>query len=318
MAVKDINKNLIGTDSKGKNGYATLRDAIKKHKTNLKKITKRDALYLVNKQMEGISETLGNLYIYMFYFAGVDPSGRVNSVEWYKNMRVNDVGAGGTPSTEGTPWCACYTSFCLNFAGITSKGHWNAALENAGTKIGLTTIVKDYTQAKTMDLISFGSHVGFAVLEDSTKPNGYKDTVHVIGGNQGDAVKLNPTRYYSKITGFARSNEYDKEISAGAFLSVLAYFEKANTKTIAERKKEIQARVKSNVTIGSALEKEVKQTRLLLGEFDGYYLGTGSDMKDFIDRFNELTTFETSLESGSIPITQNIAKAQTTSDKNTR
>lgn len=319
MAVSNISSSLIGVDSKGKNGYETLRDVIKTQK--IKKITKRDALYLINKQMEGVSETNGNLFIYMFYFAGVDPSGRVNSVEWYKGIRANDIGAGGTETTESTAWCACYTSFCLNFAGITEKGHWNAALANAGTKIGLDQTITNVSEAKTMDLVSVGSHVAFAVLEDSTKPNGYRDTLHFMGGNQGDSVKLNPKRFYGNISGFARNAEYDKEISAGDYLSVLSYFQNANLKSSDERQGKIEyiltGKIQNfgNVAAGIQDEftREVIATRKLIGE-SGFKISEPM----LRQRFEELKNFEKSLASGVLPVTQNITGKQTAKSTNTR
>lgn len=225
MAVSDINDKLIGTSSKGKNGYITLRDSIKSNKTNLTKITRRDALYLINKQMEGVSETRGNLFIYMFYFAGYN-----RSKKWYKGINPND------GSYESTPWCACYTSFCLNIAGITDKGTAAAAFKSSS--VGLSEKIYDFAQVKTMDLVSVGSHVAFAVKENPSKPNNYRDQLHFMGGNQGDKVGIGPQRWYKKPVGFARSSAYDVQISSGDFLSVLAYFQEANKKSGEERVKE--------------------------------------------------------------------------------
>lgn len=297
MAVSDINEKLITVSSKGKNGYTTLLDSIKTNKTNLKKITRRDALYLINKQMEGVTETRGNLFVYMFYFAGYN-----RSKKWYSGIVPND-----GPS-ESTPWCACYTSFCLNISGITEKGTASANFNSAS--VGLSDKITTFAQAKTMDLVSINSHVAFAVKENPNKPNNYKEQLHFFGGNQSDKVGLGPQSWYGKPVGFARSAEYDKEISSGDFLSVLAYFKEANKKTGDQRKKEINARIDKSIKINDTLEKEVRETRKLIGETEssiggGYYI---IDTK-IRERFKEFLTFEQSLLDSNLPLTQNITSS---------
>lgn len=296
MAVSDINEKLIGTNSKNKNGYITLRDSIKKNKTNLTKINRRDALYLLNKQMEGISETRGNLFIYMFYFAGYN-----RSKKWYVGIVPND------GPTESTPWCACYTSFCLNMSGITDKG--TASAKFKASSVGLSDKLTDFNQVKTMDLVSVGSHVAFAVKENPSKPNNYKEQLHLMGGNQGNKVSLGPSSWYPKPVGFARSAAYDTQISSGDYLSVLAYFYEANKKSGEQRIKEIKARTDKSVKVGDALEKEVRETRQLIGNEsyfgNGYYIGDATLRK----RFEELIVFEQSLIDSGLPLTQNITSS---------
>ena len=314
MALSDINQLLLKPTG---NGYETLRDAIKSNK--LKKITKRDALFLINKQMEGVSETRGNLYIYMYYFSCTDPGGRgANSPTWYLGVKENDDGAGGG-TNESTAWCGCYTSFALNWSGISPKGHYGS---NGQAKAHNLTQNTDFSTAKTMDLIQYGAsgagHTCFLLKEDTSNPNDYKSTkrngldlpFYQFGGNQGDSVNISRPST-KRLNGFYSNSKYDEKISSGDMLSVLAYFFNANLKTVEQRKKEINARLESNVSIGTPLEKEVRETRALIGESSdsvssGYYLGTGDDAKDFRERFKELIIFEQSLIDGDLPLTQNI------------
>ncbi len=305
MSLADINPLLLKPTG---NGYETLRDVIKSNK--LKTITKRDALFLVNKQMEGISETKGNIYIYMFYFSCV-PSGKKQkySKTWYNGVRPNDT------TKESTAWCGCYTSFAMNWSGISPNG---SAGSNGQARVHNLKQNGDYNTAKSMDLIQYGvsgkGHTGFLLKESTTNPNGYNKPYFVFGGNQSDSV--NVTTPSSKgLNGFYSNTNYDTQIDTGEFLSVLAYFVNANTKSIDERKKEISARTTPNVKIGTSLEKEVYDVRSLVNDKSkigsGYYLNEGSS-KDFVDRFKELVFFEESLESGSVPVTQNITGAKST------
>jgi hypothetical protein len=298
MAISDINEKLITVSSKGKNGYTTLLDSVKTNKTNLKKITRRDALYLINKQMEGVSETRGNLFIYMFYFAGIN-----RSKKWYSGITPND------GNTDSTPWCACYTSFCLNISGITEKGTASAKFSQAS--VGLSEKITDFSQVKTMDLVSINSHVAFAVKENPNKPNNYKEQLHFFGGNQSNKVGIGPQSWYANPVGFARNSDYNTEISSGDFLSVLSYFKEANKKTGEQRKKEINSRIDKSVKVNDTLEKEVREARKLIGETDstfggGYYI---NDTK-IRERFKELLTFEQSLLDSNLPLTQNITASK--------
>lgn len=270
MSLADINPLLL--KPKG-NGYETLRDAIKTSVKNgkpLKTITKRDALFLVNKQMEGISETRGNLYIYMFYFA-CNPKGKEvqSSPEWFKGLRPND-----TASNESTPWCACYTSFALNWSGISPHGHYGS--NNQADAHNLTQNT-DFSTAKSMDLIQYGvsgeGHTCFLLKESTENPNNYKITkrngldlpFYQVGGNQSDSVNITrPSK--PRLNGFYSNSEYEAKINSGDMLSVLAYFVNANLKTIEERKQEINARLDGNIVIGTALEKEVKEVRTLIDQ----------------------------------------------------
>ena len=316
MSLADINPKLLTPTG---NGYETLRDAI----TNgVKKITKRDALFLVNKQMEGISETRGNLYIYMFYFA-CNPAGKKTpySPTWFNGLRVNDIGAGGGDN-ESTPWCACYTSFALNWAGISPHGHYGS--NNQASTHNLTQN-GDFLTAKTGDLIQYGSsgagHTCFLLKEGTNNPNNYKTTKRngldlpffQFGGNQGDSVNITaPSR--PKLNGFYSNSEYEKEINAFDMLSVLAYFVDANLKTPQERIKEINARLDKTVTIGTALEAQVSFTitiKNFLSDItykgSGYTLSNDPNTQCFKDRFKELLVFEQSLIDSNLPLTTNIS-----------
>lgn len=308
MSLADINPKLLTPTG---NGYETLRDAI----TNgVKKITKRDALFLVNKQMEGISETRGNLYIYMFYFA-CNPSGKKTpySPTWFNGLTVNDIGAGGGDN-ESTPWCACYTSFALNWAGISPHGHYGS---NGQATAHNLTQNGDYNKAKSLDLIQYGSsgdgHTCFLLKEDLNNPNGYSKEFYQVGGNQGDSVNITPPSR-PRLNGFYSNSEYEKEINAFDMLSVLAYFVDANLKTPQERIKEINARLDKTVTIGTALETQVSLTitiKNLLSDTtykgSGYTLSNDPNTQCFKDRFKELLVFEQSLIDSNLPLTTNIS-----------
>lgn len=271
MALADINSLLL--KPKG-NGYETLRDAIKNSNGTLKQITKRDALFLINKQMEGISETRGNLYIYMFYFA-CNPAGKEkpSSPTWFKNLKVNDIGAGGGDN-ESTPWCGCYASFALNWSGISPHGHYGSNDQASAHNLTENT---DFSTAKSMDLIQYGvsgdGHTCFLLKESTEKPNNYQVTkrngldlpFYQFGGNQSDSVTISKPSA-NKLNGFYSNSEYETKINSGDMLSVLAYFVNANLKTIEERKKEINARLDGNIVLGTDLEKEVKEVRTLIGQ----------------------------------------------------
>ncbi len=308
MSLADINPALL--TPKG-NGYETLKKAILS--ANIKRITKRDALFLINKQMEGVSETRGNLYIYMFYFA-CNPAGKKTpySPTWYNGLTVNDIGAGGGDN-ESTPWCGCYTSFALNWAGISPHGHYGSNGQAGAHNLTQNT---DYNTAKSLDLIQYGAsgagHTCFLLKEDLNKPNGYRKEFYQVGGNQGDSVNITPPSK-PRLNGFYSNSEYEKEINAFDMLSVLAYFVDANLKTPQERIKEINARLDKTVTIGTALEKQVFTTISVKTIFNdssykgsGYTLSNDPNTQCFKDRFKELLVFEQSLIDSNLPLTTNI------------
>ena len=328
MSLADINPKLLTPTG---NGYETLREAIT---GGVRKITKRDALFLVNKQMEGISETRGNLYIYMFYFACAPPGKKTPySPTWFNGLKVNDVGAGGG-SNESTPWCACYTSFALNWAGISPHGHYGSNDQAATHNL---TQNGDFLTAKTGDLIQYGAsgdgHTCFLLKEDTNNPNNYKTTKRngldlpffQFGGNQGDSVNITaPSR--PRLNGFYSNSEYEKEINAFDMLSVLAYFVDANLKTPQERIKEINARLDKTVTIGTALETQVRKLIKFLAFFSisggntdyagsGYTLSNDPNTQCFKDRFKELLVFEQSLIDSNLPLTTNVTGKGGPSDK---
>lgn len=292
MAISNINKSLIKTNSKSFDGYETLKNAIKTDK--IKKITKRDAIYLLNKQMEGVSETNGNLFIYMFYWCGSK-----RSDVWYTIVVPNDGGS------ESTPWCACYISFILNFSGISNGGGMLARTIN--NVMGLTINTTDFNQAKSMDVIVYNGHTSFLCLEDEDKKNNYKKGYYQLGGNQGDTVKLSPPSNKSLLA-LSHNNSYDTEISSGFFLSVLGYFKNLNTKNGDERLKLIQSRLKKDSDQNDTISKEIGDIRQLIGESDGCYLGDNEIF--FTKKFNELLNFEKSLIKSNLPLTKNIGQQQ--------
>lgn len=324
MALSDINPKLL--EEKNKNGYEVLRDAIKKHK--ITKITKRDAVFLLNKQMEGVSETNGNLFIYMFYFSCTDPSGAVNSPVWYQKIQENDFNG-----KESTPWCACYASFILNMAGISPTGHWSSSLELFTKKHGLTTLTGNdaFNSVKSMDTVHYGNigegHVAFVTKENPNKKNNYKYAFYDFGGNQGDSVNLVPPQLKTGLAGFGTSPEYEKEINAGDFLSVLAYFVGANLKTPQERIELIKNRLDTPLKQPTTFSNEVYSTRGLINQNvnsnlsfatnappnNAYLLSNSPNTIPFRDRFKELLIFEQSLIDSGIPLTTNISGTQVAS-----
>ena len=175
-----------------------------------------------------------------------------------------------------------------------------------------------------MDLLQYGAsgngHTCFLLKEDPNNPNNYKTTKRngvdlpffQFGGNQSDSVNISKPSTPT-LNGFYSNSEYDKEINSGDMLSVLAYFVNANTKTIEERKKEINARLNKDIKIGSKLETQVRALRAALSpasfaqkKFDGYNLSDDTNTQIFKDRFEELLVFEQSLLDSNLPLTQNI------------
>lgn len=300
MAISNINDKLLLTNYKNKNGYKTLIETIEKDK--ITEISKRDVVYLVNKQMEGISETNGNLFIYMFYFFGYN-----KNIKWYNSVTANDIiGAGGTKATESTPWCGCYLSFVLNASGISGKGSANS---NGQTSAHSLKTQNDFNQAKSMDVMQFGEpgkgHTSFLVKEDETKPNGYNKPFYQFGGNQSDSVKLSkpPSPKYT-LNSFGNNDEYDKKISTGDILSLLGFLDGLNTKKETEKRKdEINARLKDDKTLGTEKEKEIKKIRKLIGEESFGLKIKDPSLQTF---FKSLITFEDSLVESNLPLTENI------------
>lgn len=298
MAISNINTKLLLTDYSNQNGYQTLKESIKKDK--ITEISKRDVVYLVNKQMEGISETNGNLFIYMFYFFGYN-----KNVKWYNSVRANDIGAGGTKATESTPWCGCYLSFVLNASGISGKGSANS---NGQTSAHSLKTQNKFKEAKSMDVMQFGKpgqgHTSFLVKEDENKPNGYNKPFYQFGGNQSDSVRLStpPSPKY-KLNSFGNNDKYDDKISTGDVLSLLGFLDGLNTKNTEERKNEINARLEDNKTLGTEIEKEIKEIRTLIGE-EG--LGLKINNTSLQTFFKSLITFEDSLVESGLPLTENI------------
>jgi len=307
MAIADINDKIRRENG---DGYETLKNAIINSKID--KINRRDGVFLLNKQFEGISETKGNLYIYMFYFSCTDPSGKANSLKWYNSVLEDD-----TVSSESTPWCACYVSFVLNMAGITATGHWSSLFRYIGEKLGLIKN-NNFNTAKSMDTVHFlrkgGGHIGFLCKEDNEIPNNYNQTIYVLGGNQGDAVKLNPQSFYGDVVQFGglppSSNE---KISSGDFLSVLSYFKDAHKKTSQERIDEITARVNEKFIIKNKSSEELKKIRLMIFEVNENSLYITD--KTLRDRFKELLIFEQSIIDGNLIVTGNISGGKKTNTK---
>ncbi|MCW8843355.1 MAG: TIGR02594 family protein [Rhodobacteraceae bacterium] len=89
---------------------------------------------------------------------------------------------------DETPWCAAFVGAVLGQAGLRGTGKLNArSYESWGEKVALE-------DAEPGDVVvfwrespeSWKGHVGFFVSEDSS------GDIHVLGGNQGDAVSVEP------------------------------------------------------------------------------------------------------------------------------
>jgi hypothetical protein len=309
MAISDINEKIRIENG---DGYETLRKAITN--SGIAKINRRDAVFLLNKQFEGISETKGNLFIYMFYFSCTDPAGKnaANSPTWYKIVIEDD-----TELRESTPWCACYVSFVLNLAGITSKGHWSSIFSRGGEYIGLTKNTS-FETAKSMDTVHFlrkgGGHVGFLCKEDKNIKNNYNESIFVLGGNQGDKVSLNPGSFYRDPVAFGTlPSSVNDNISSGDFFSVLSYFKNCYKQTSQERINELKARTDENFIIKNQASEEVRRIRALISETNQNSLYVKD--KNLRDRLKELIIFENSIIDGNLMVTGNISQSQKASSK---
>ena len=336
MAISDITKDVrIETG----NGYEALKKAINK-KSGDWRITRRDVVYLLNKQFEGFSETLGNIFIYMFYFSCMN-----HSKTWYNSVRENDGREyGPNPSLkdpdESTPWCACYTSFVLNAAGITTKG--NASSKAIADKVGLTTYNVNtddnnlnLNKIKSFDLISYKtSHVAFILKEDQNVKNNYTKKLYAMGGNQGDSVKLSPSSWFYKNksgTKFgyrwcATSNNYEAKVSAGDVLSLLSYFEGANLSTPEDRKLILNAMIKKDAPTGqinTAKTTELMDLRNKISSSAIVQERKNNNNPYFIydtsirEMMKKMITFEDSLLSGDVVTTQNVTGTPTSGNIST-
>jgi uncharacterized protein (TIGR02594 family) len=98
-------------------------------------------------------------------------------LNWAKQM-----GSGWLFKTDEVPWCGLFVGYCAFLSKVDyPKDYYRAReWEKFGTKIQLT-------DAKLGDVLVFsrqgGGHVGVYVGEDKT-------AFHVLGGNQGDTVKV--------------------------------------------------------------------------------------------------------------------------------
>lgn len=126
--------------------------------------------------------------------------------------------AGGNKSTndKATPWCAGFMSKILLDAGLESlRSLASQSYRKYGSEIGVT----DWSRVRKNDIVvvSYGGgkgHVGFFRGYDQAK-----NRVMLLGGNQGDTVKLSPFGV-SQIASIKRNwsvpAEYDKPLYVNA------------------------------------------------------------------------------------------------------
>ena len=93
---------------------------------------------------------------------------------------------------DETPWCGVFVAACMDRAGYSLPKNWMRAKDwlNWGDPLGGPVYGCVVVFGRPG-----GGHVGFAVGEDE---NG---RLLVLGGNQGDAVKISPFDY-SRVIGY--------------------------------------------------------------------------------------------------------------------
>jgi uncharacterized protein (TIGR02594 family) len=108
--------------------------------------------------------------------------------KFYKNVA-------GIRQTDDVPWCAAFVGECLQEAGLDSTRKLNAkSYLTYGTKID-TPVYGAIVVFHRGDPKGWQGHVGFVVGSDAT-------TIQVLGGNQGDRVKVESFAKGSKIAGY--------------------------------------------------------------------------------------------------------------------
>lgn len=314
MAISDINKTLRKYD--GEDGFSSLALCLK-DLPQLKGLTKRDLLYLVNKQLEGVTESTGNIFMYMIYFSCTDPAGKANTPTWYNIVKPNP---SADLRNDATHWCACYVSFALNFAGINSNGHYTAYYESMGKYCGLDPIYT-FDGGKSFDTLHLAEgHVAFLLKEDKDKPNSYDTNQYFIGGNQGqgqgnfDSVNIGGwgkpvgTKIGNYTTTLGRHPNHDTHVNVGDCLSVLEYFIEPHKRSSDERMAAINARINkdydsSNVKVSSKAENIIglrTQNGEKAGDIGKYGLYINDGM--LRERFRELLIFEEGLKASALQV----------------
>lgn len=81
------------------------------------------------------------------------------------------------------PWCGAFVAYCLQAAGIIPPAKYASAREWAFWGTPLVGPIPGCIVVFSRD---GGGHVGFVVGEDE------KNRLMVLGGNQGDSVKISP------------------------------------------------------------------------------------------------------------------------------
>lgn len=90
-------------------------------------------------------------------------------------------------SNDETAWCSSFVNWCLKQAGIkgtdsASAISWLKWGESSSAKSGAIIVIYN-KKAINLNLTVSGNHVGFLIQETATH-------FHVLGGNQGDQVKI--------------------------------------------------------------------------------------------------------------------------------
>ena len=99
---------------------------------------------------------------------------------------------------DETPWCGTFVAHCVKSANLPIPKNWMRARD--WLTIG-TTILKPCVGAIVVFSRDGGGHVGFVVGKDSN------NNLMVLGGNQGDAVKVSPFNL-TRVIGYRWPIEY--------------------------------------------------------------------------------------------------------------
>ena len=101
-------------------------------------------------------------------------------------------------SSDEVPWCGVFAAHCMKKAECKLPRYWMRAKDwlNWGQKI-----IQPCVGCIVVFEREGGGHVGFVVGQDVNK------NLMVLGGNQGDAVKVSPFQI-TRVSGFRWPNEY--------------------------------------------------------------------------------------------------------------